>query len=77
MAIYVTQYVVVQANSICIWDALHPSGRVFLQRKYLGLHYDLNRDCFSTTHNLVFPGYVCLIIKLNLKEDLNLHGILS
>ena len=62
VAILTSHWGGVLSNSICIWYALHTGGRVFLQRKSLGLHWDLNTAIFSTTHthNFAFPIYVCL-----------------
>ena len=36
----------VLAKSLCRWSALHTGGRVFLQRKALGLNLDLNPEKF-------------------------------
>ena len=65
------------AKSLFRWSALHTGGGVFLQRKSLGLYYDLNPDIFSITHNLAFPVYACLKIKLIFKEEPTLHVSLS
>ena len=53
----------VLSNSLCRWYALHPGGRVFLQRKALGLHWDLNPAIFSTTHTQLWLSYLCLFEK--------------
>ena len=65
----------VLTNPLFRWYAFHPGGIFFLQRKALGLHWDLNPAIFSTTHthNFSFPIYVCLT-KKNFKEDPTLHG---
>ena len=62
-------------KSLCIGYALHPGGRVFLQRKALDFHWDLKPATFSTTHTQPCLSHLCLLDKkLIVKEDPTLHG---
>ena len=46
-----------------LWSALHPGGIFFLQRKDLGLYWDLNPAIFSTTHTQLYLSYLRLFDK--------------
>ena len=66
VAILAPHWGVVLANSLCRWYYLYPGGRVFLQRKSLGLHQDLNPVIFSITHTQpCFPHFIFFDNKVN------------
>ena len=75
VSILLTHWSGLPANSICRWYALHSGGRVFLQRKALGLHWYLNPAIFSITCTQPCLYHLCLFDKnLIIKEDPTLHG---
>ena len=63
----------VLAKSLFRWYSLHLGGRVFLQRKALGLYWGLNPAVFSTTHTqLCLSRLCCFDRKINCQRGPNL-----